>query len=315
MMATSIDLHTFSSDCNPFIIDGRLQVVFDMETGDPDDFVTLIFLLGHPLVHLKAITIVPGTPDQIGFIRYALNRFNRNDIPLGVFNMNAKPALSKFHLKIYAPEIIRESRNALDGSDVLLTYCDEKTILICGGPLKNVAKAIQTGQFKLGRLVAQGGFAGDNIVPEDKRLNKFNGRITCPTFNLTSDPKAAKIVLDFNGIKEKFFVSKNVCHGVLYTNDTHKQLEKVKDRSQSLHEMYHVMSVYLNRAGKIEKAFHDPLAACCAIDISIGQWKDVRLYMDERTKEWGSKISEHPNVKIIIDYDQDKYLSTLFAYA
>ncbi|CAF4362205.1 unnamed protein product, partial [Adineta steineri] len=85
--------------------------------------------------------------------------------------------------------------------------------------------------------------------------------------------------------------------------------------SQSLHEMYHVMSVYLNRAGKIEKAFHDPLAACCAIDISIGQWKDVRLYMDEKTKEWGSKISENPNVKIIVDYDQDKYLSTLFAYA
>ncbi|CAF5077996.1 unnamed protein product, partial [Rotaria sp. Silwood1] len=88
-----------------------------METNDPNDFITLLFLLGHPIVHLKAVTIVP------------------------------------------------ESREVLDGSDVLLTYCDEKTILICGGPLKNVAKAIQTGRFKLGRLVVQGGFAGDNIVP------------------------------------------------------------------------------------------------------------------------------------------------------
>jgi pyrimidine-specific ribonucleoside hydrolase len=285
-----------------------------METGDSDDFITLIFLLGHPKVNLKAVTVVPGTPDQIGFLRYVLGRFNRSDLPLGAFNMNAKPALSKFHLKIYEDAIINESRDALDGSDVLLTYCDEQTILICGGPLTNVAKAIQSGQFKLGRLVAQGGFAGDNIVPEEKRLSKFNGRITCPTFNLGADIKSAKIVLDYNGIKEKYFVSKNVCHRVLYTINTHKQLEKFKDKSQSLQEIYHVMSVYLKKPGKNAKAFHDPLAACCAIDLSIGEWKDVKLYMDEKTKEWGSIISDNPNVKIIVDYNHDKFISTLFAY-
>jgi inosine-uridine nucleoside N-ribohydrolase len=309
-MATALD---FNSTENIFLINGRLQIVLDMETGDPDDFITLLFLLGHPMVHLKAVTVIPGTPDQIGFIRYVLNRFGRNDLPLGAFNINAKPALSKFHLKIYEDPSITESTDALDGSDVLLSHCDEQTILICGGPLKNVAKAIQTGRFKLGRLVAQGGFAGDNIIPEEKRLNKFNGKITCPTFNLGADIKSAQIVLDYNGIKEKFFVSKNVCHGVLYTINTHQQLEKIKDQSQSLQEMYHVMSVYLKKRG--EKAFHDPLTACCAIDLSIGQWKDVKLYMDEKTKEWGSMISENPNIKIIVDYDQDKFLSTLFAYA
>src|SRR4051794_2090189 len=98
-----------------FLINGRLQVVLDMETGDPDDFITFLFLLGHPMVHLKAVTVVPGTPDQIGFLRYVLNRFNRSDLPLGAFNMNAKPALSKFHLKIYEDTLINESREALDG--------------------------------------------------------------------------------------------------------------------------------------------------------------------------------------------------------
>jgi pyrimidine-specific ribonucleoside hydrolase len=308
-MATALVDNVSQFDSNE-----RLQIVFDMETGDSDDFITLIFLLGHPKVNLKAVTVVPGTPDQIGFLRYVLGRFNRSDLPLGAFNMNAKPALSKFHLKIYEDAIINESRDALDGSDVLLTHCDEQTILICGGPLTNVAKAIQSGQFKLGRLVAQGGFAGDNIVPEEKRLSKFNGRITCPTFNLGADIKSAKIVLDYNGIKEKYFVSKNVCHGVLYTINTHKQLEKFKDKSQSLQEIYHVMSVYLKKPGKNAKAFHDPLAACCAIDLSIGEWKDVKLYMDEKTKEWGSIISDNPNVRIIIDYDQNKFLSTLFTY-
>ncbi|CAF4320499.1 unnamed protein product, partial [Rotaria magnacalcarata] len=80
-----------------FLIDTRLQVVFDMETNDPDDFITLLFLLGHPMVNLKAITIVPGTPDQISFLRYVLGRFGRSDLPLGIFNINAKPGLSKFH--------------------------------------------------------------------------------------------------------------------------------------------------------------------------------------------------------------------------
>ncbi|CAF3522079.1 unnamed protein product [Rotaria socialis] len=109
-----------------FLIGTRLQVVFDMET---------------------TITIVPETPDQISFLRYVLDRFGRSDLPLGIFNINAKPALSKFHLKLYPNTSIKESREALDGSDVLLKYCDERTILICGGPLENVAKAIQTWPF------------------------------------------------------------------------------------------------------------------------------------------------------------------------
>ncbi|CAF4265248.1 unnamed protein product, partial [Rotaria sordida] len=87
-----------------------------------------------------------------------------------------------------------------------------------------------------------------------------------------------------------------------------------KDKSQSLQEIYHAMSIYLNRPGKNKKAFHDPLTACCAIALSIGQWKDVQLYMDEKTKEWGSIISENPNIKIIVDYDHEKFFSTLFAY-
>jgi pyrimidine-specific ribonucleoside hydrolase len=98
---------------------------------------------------------------------------------------------------------------------------------------KNVAKAIEKGGFKLGRLVDQCGFAGDNIVPQEKQLSKLNGRLTCPTFNLGADIKVDKIVLDYSGIKEKYFVSKNVCHGVIYTNETHRQLEKVKDKRQS----------------------------------------------------------------------------------
>src|SRR5262245_12262199 len=63
-----------------------LDVVWDMETGDPDDFLTLLLLLGHPGVRLKAVTITPGTPDQVGVVRAALGWFDRA-IPVGAFNI------------------------------------------------------------------------------------------------------------------------------------------------------------------------------------------------------------------------------------
>jgi hypothetical protein len=45
------------------------------------------------------------------------------------------------------------------------------------------------------RWVAQGGFAGDNIVPPEYRLKKFEGKIYCPTFNFGGDSKAATEVI------------------------------------------------------------------------------------------------------------------------
>ena len=266
-------------------------------------------MLGSPKVDLKAVTIVPGTPDQIGLIRSILSMFNRKDLPLGAFNQNARPALSPWYSKVYGT--ISPSNDALEGFDILNKYCDENTTLITGGPLKNVHAAIKTGKFKVGKLVSQGGFAGSNIVPEANQLSKFRNTITVNTWNLGGDIPAALAVLDYKGIGQRHFVSKNVCHGVLYNIETHGKLEKVKDNSQSLSEIYRLMSVYLLKKG--EKALHDPLACCCAIDSTICEWKEVELYLDEK-KKWGSRISDKINTKITIGFDKTKFFQVLFAH-
>lgn len=67
-----------------------MNILWDMETGDPDDFVTLLLLLGHPRVNLLGVTITPGTPDQVGVVRAALGWFGRT-IPVGVFNLDHTP--------------------------------------------------------------------------------------------------------------------------------------------------------------------------------------------------------------------------------
>ena len=59
------------------------DIVYDMETNDLDDVLALILLLTNPYVNLKAITINPGDPNQMGFIQFIATQFGRSDIPMG----------------------------------------------------------------------------------------------------------------------------------------------------------------------------------------------------------------------------------------
>ena len=74
-----------------------LRLVLDMETGDPDDFVTLLLLLGHPRVDLIGVTVNPGSADQIGLVRWALARFEAA-IPVGARDLDSpKQHVSSWH--------------------------------------------------------------------------------------------------------------------------------------------------------------------------------------------------------------------------
>jgi pyrimidine-specific ribonucleoside hydrolase len=289
-----------------------LDVVWDMETQDPDDFLTLLLLLGHPAVRLKAVTITPGSPHQVGLVRRALAWFGR-DLPVGAHNLaHPKPCVSSWHYKAYGA--VPPSRDAEPGDQILLRYCDEQTTLITGAPLKNLGAALTPGAggggsaFRLGRLVTQGGFAGEGVVPRERQLDKFKGLAACPTYNLNGDPASALAVLKCMGIGVRRFVSKNVCHGVSYDQEMHRRFGAVKDRSLALGLIWKGMDVYLGKqpAGK---KFHDPLAACCAIDESIGTWAEVELYREKGA--WGAKLCPGSGTGIITGYDHDKFVRTL----
>jgi pyrimidine-specific ribonucleoside hydrolase len=289
-----------------------LDVVWDMETGDPDDFITLLMLLGHPRVNLRGVTITPGTPDQIGVVRHALALFGRS-IPVGAFNIEhvtkgGGSCVSAWHYKAYGK--IPPSRDAVPGPQLLRELCNASTTLVTGGPLKNLGGALQIDGFTLGRLVVQGGFAGEGVVPPERQLEKFRGLVTCPTFNLNGDPKSALAAIASPLIGEKRFVSKNVCHGVHYDTALHARLGAM-ERSQSLDLIYRGMKQYLGDTGS--KAFHDPLAACCAIDPTIGEWAEVEIYRE--SGQWGARLAPGSGVQIIVGYDREKFLATLLERA
>ena len=57
-----------------------MDVLFDMETRDPDDALTLCLLATHPASALRAVTVTPGSRAQVGLVRHLLSRAGRGDV-------------------------------------------------------------------------------------------------------------------------------------------------------------------------------------------------------------------------------------------
>jgi pyrimidine-specific ribonucleoside hydrolase len=286
-----------------------LDVVWDMETGDPDDFLTLLLLAGHPEVNLRAVTVTPGSPAQIGVVRHGLALLGRTDVRIGAFNLaHPKACVSPWHYRVLGE--VAPSLDAELGEDVLSEVCDAQTTLVCGAPLRNLGAAIARGRLRLGTLVVQGGFAGEGVVPPSQQLPKFRGRSTCPSYNLNGDSRAALAALAYPGIEERWFVSKNVCHGVVYDQDLHDRVGAVAHRNPALALIHRMMREYLvsHPDGKI---FHDPLAACCAIDRRVGTWARVEIYRSGG--EWGARPAADTHTSIIIGYNPQRFLDILLA--
>ncbi|WP_327001874.1 nucleoside hydrolase [Dactylosporangium sp. NBC_01737] len=309
-----------------------MELIWDMETSDPDDFVTLLLLLGHPRVDLIGVTVTPGTPDQVGVVRRALDWFGRS-IPVGAFNLAHQvrdqgqghhgrrgACVSSWHYAAFGD--MPPSTDAASGPELLRDLCGPATTLVTGAPLKNLGAALRLPGFQLGEVVVQGGFAGAGVVPEDRQLEKFRGLVTCPSYNLNGDPRSALAVIAAESIARKRFVSKNVCHGVVYDRALHAEVAAVRHRATSLDLIWQGMDVYLNgpdapaghhreSADPRGKMLHDPLAACCAIDPSIAEWAEVDLYRERGA--WGSRPAPGSGVHITVAHDHQKFLATLLA--
>src|SRR5947207_9430738 len=119
----------------------RLPLVWDMETGDPDDFLTLLLLLDHPRVALKAVTITPGRPDQVGLVRRALDWFDRRDVVVGASDLDtSKTAVSAWHYAAYGA--VPPSRDAEPADQVLLRFAGDDITLLTGAPPGNLGAAL-----------------------------------------------------------------------------------------------------------------------------------------------------------------------------
>ena len=169
-------------------VSSHIPIVMELETGDPDDILALLFILEHPRAQLKAIVMSPGSPDQIGLIKHIFTKYHHPDISIGAFNLDhPKPTVSAWHYKTFGH--FESSRDAVDGAALILEHCTADTTMLCCGPMRNLGKAIQVADethsdFTLAKVVIQGGFVGNNIVPESVALEKFKDKEMVPSWNL-----------------------------------------------------------------------------------------------------------------------------------
>jgi len=305
-----------------------MDIVWDMETGDPDDFLTLLLLAGHPGVHLRAVTITPGGADQLAVVHWALEALGMPDTPVGTFTDPREleqldqerkgriaDRVSGWHWRAYGIEKTRKY-DTRPGFEVLQENLGPEVTLVTGAPLKNLGRLLAEPKppRPLGRLFAQGGFAGDNIVPPERRLAKFDGMLTCPTFNLNGAPKAALEASVSPRFSDRRFISKNVCHGVSYDQEMHERFQGAvapladSRHRRSLELIVQGMSEYLSRRPE-GKNFHDPLAAACALDESLAEWAEIVLYREKG--KWGAKLSPGSGTRIITGYRHDRFVEVL----
>jgi pyrimidine-specific ribonucleoside hydrolase len=295
--------------------------VFDMETGDPDDVLTLLFLASHPDVELRAVTITPGNQEQVALVRWLLQQLNLRNVRIGAQDWPAnatKPInlAAKFYGSFGRS---RDGEPKCERADqVLLECCDESVTLVTGAALHNLGGALKMPGFCLGRWVAQGGFAGEGVVPPDKQMDKFKGKRTCPTWNFGGNIPAAQASLASTAIDRKICVSKNVCHSVVYDDQFHMALKAAvameaadapKGRRAMAFEMiYDAMDQYL-RHKPGGKKLHDPLALATAFDESVCELAEVELFCQKG--QWGSRLQPGSRTWISVAYDALKFENAL----
>ncbi|CAM5681927.1 nucleoside hydrolase [Streptomyces viridifaciens] len=286
-----------------------IPIVFDMETGDPDDVFTLCALATHPWARLVAVTVMPGSDEQVGIVKHLLGRLGVS-APVGAHRPGAdvKP-VSGFHRrwlgKVPAREPDAEAWQLLRDA-----FSSGDATLLTGAPPKNPGVLLEREpDVRIARWVAQGGFAGDSVVPPEHRLPKFEGRETCPTFNFNGAPAAALKLLESPHVGERVLVSKNVCHGVVYDGAMHAALS-ARRLTPGMALVREGMGVYLakRRAGK---AFHDPLAAAVALDESVCAFREVEVYRERGA--WGARPAAGTRTRISVSVDHARFLDVLTA--
>lgn len=299
-----------------------VKVFVDIETGDPDDIMALIYLLGVESIEIVGITLLPGSQKQIDLVKYILSKFSgKQDIPIGSYNYD-NSNLSPWYFKAFG-EIpsYKDKTIPIDAYKLMLKYCDENTILFTGAPNKNLGKAIENGKLTLNTWMAQGGFAGCNVVPEEYILEKFKNKVTFPTYNFGGSVKETEKALKYDGIKKRYMCSKNVCHNVLYDDQFKYMMESyIKNNNNkntnkyiSIKLIYDSMHKgYGNRKDKGDKKMHDLLPAVCISYPDVCEWAEVEPYHEQRRGgNWGSNPKEGTNTFISINYNKKLFLECL----
>lgn len=309
----------------------RHKVIIEIETGDIDDTIALIYALMCPYFDIKAVLVCSGTKQQLGLIEKIYDYIslpNEKKPILGSLNFDNKPnsKLSPIYKRSYGIFKDYEGEMRL-GKDIIIDFCKKypnEIIYITLGPPKILSQALLENDYiQVKQWVAQGGFAGVGVVDENKILWKFKGKSECPTWNLGSAIIETKFLLNHSRIGSRHFISKNVCHGIVYNTDFHNEMRMCSKQNTFTHHFYNIMdnayfkhkqNVNSSKKKSIKKKIHDILPLMTIFDKNVCEFREVQLYYNHKTSSWGSYLCNGINTFISVDYDSNLYFKLLIDY-
>ena len=181
---------------------------------------------------------------------------------------------------------IRETNLKELGVEIYYEIPEDTKIVFCGGALTTLSKYIEN--HKITILVMNGGFVGDNIVPQKDVLDKFKGLKTKETFNFNCDVESADKIMksSVEKIEQIILVGKNVCHS---KKNTIADIWNYKDYKY----------LFSNCKVKKEKCLHDVLMChegLCLLNLinedAYCEYEEVYPYnegLNGVMTKWGSK--------------------------
>lgn len=276
-----------------------MDIIFDMETGDPDDLITLLLLLINPNVNLKGITCYKGSTLQIGLIQHVLNLAEK-EIPVGGWNTEEPKELSPYYKDVVG--IWKSQKAVYTPVEIFKKTISEETRVLTGAPLTNLKIVLEKlPNLKINNMVTQGGYLG-GLVKE--LLPKFNNIKEIRTYNLTSDIDAFTSVNFSNRIESLTYVTKDICHDFMYTPEIHKRLKFGNNPIGQL--LNSCLSKYA-LTGK-NKAMHDPLAMLIMLypEIAVSKQIEMNYRVNEKGHAVFSSTEGFRNRYGVIEYDQKK---------
>lgn len=279
------------------------DIIVETDLGhDPDDLFALCYLAAAG-VAIRAITIVPGDPDQLAVARMFAKVIGA-DIAIGASHLTGrKPSSGGVHHALLRHfGMPREATADGPGEEVVAAamrrYPEADVFII--GPCTSTARYLARPDAHIPRrLTMQGGFLGYHLHAPTVRLPEFEGKEWMPTFNLNGDRKGAAVVMAAS-IAERRFVGKNVCHTIVYDAKIHATMPPTPTGNAAAELFRLGMDLYLQTHPG--KKWHDPTAAVCHLHPEIGTW--VRGRVTKMGGGWGT-VADAAGDYVLADIDRD----------
>lgn len=318
LMLTGCGVQNIALDPTLIKIGTPKPVILDVDMAHEDMFAAL-FLLSHPNVEVKAITVSgtgeahcgPGVQNALGLVAAS----GKEDIPVTCGRETPLAGSHEFPAEwrqaaddAYGVTIptggVASNLSAPDLIIDTIQNSNEPISIVAVGPLTNIAEAIQkepgiTENIKevyvMGGSVEVEGNVGNSGVGIQNKYAEWNIYI---------DPTAANIV--FSSGAPIILVPLDATRDVPVTRNFYRALEK-NQSTPSAHLVYEVLTANLDFVDNGGFQFWDSLTAAIFTDQSIAKFKEVELtVVEEEGPESGrtARTSGGPKIKVAMSADR-----------